>query len=193
MYSAVLDACVLVPNRARDVLLEIATTGAFRPLWSTQILAELDRVLRRLHGKRGFAAEETDAYLTRLIGQMRGAFPDALVDDWERLVPAIHLPDPDDRHVVAAALAGRADVIVTENLRDYPPSSLPAALTRQTLDDFLLDQLDLNPSHVVRAVRAVALRTGRTGPAMTAHDIAVYLRSHSAPEFGACLLLELGG
>jgi predicted nucleic acid-binding protein len=192
MFSALLDTCVLVPSRARDVLLEIASTGAYRPLWSAEILDELERTLRTLLGKRGTSPEETDAYLTRLFRQMRIAFPDAPVTGWERLVPTVVLPDPDDRHVVAAAMAGRADVIVTDNLADFPPSALPAPVTRQSLDDFLLDELDLHPDLVVKAVRATAARTGRSGPTLAAYDIATYLRAHSAPAFGERLLVVLG-
>jgi hypothetical protein len=94
MTIALLDTCVLVPSRARDVLLEIASTGAYRPLWSTEILAELDRTLRLLLAKRGAPPEETDAYLTRLFLQMKITFPDALVTEWEQLVPTIQLPTP---------------------------------------------------------------------------------------------------
>jgi predicted nucleic acid-binding protein len=192
MFSALLDTCVLVPSRARDVLLEVASVGAYRPLWSSEILAELDHTLRTLLGKRGAAPEEIDAYLTRLFRQMETAFPDALVRDWEALTETIQLPDPGDRHVVAAARAGRADVIVTDNLADFPPTALPASLTRQSLDDFLLDSLDLHPGLVVSAVHAVATRTGRSGPAMTAQEIAAYLRSRGMPTFGERLLAELG-
>jgi predicted nucleic acid-binding protein len=181
MFSALLDTCVLVPSRARDVLLEIASTGVYRPLWSKEILAELDRTLRLLLSKRGAPPEEIDAYLTRLFQQMETAFPDALVTGWEALVSTVQLPDPDDRHVVAAARAGRADVIVTDNLADFPPDALPSPLFRQSLDDFLLDSLDLYPSQVVAAVRAVARRTGKSGPAMTACDVAVYLQTHGMP------------
>lgn len=109
MFSALLDTCVLVPGRARDVLLEIASTGAYRPLWSTEILAELDRTLRLLLGKRGASPEEADAYLTRLFRQMETAFPDALVTGWKPLVATVQLPDPDDRHVVAAASGVRSN------------------------------------------------------------------------------------
>jgi hypothetical protein len=152
------------------VLLEIASAGAYRPLWSTEILAELDRTLRVLLAKRGASAEEIDAYLTRLFRQMRITFPDALVTEWEELIPTIYLPDPDDRHVVAAARAGRADVIVTDNLADFPPAALPASIARQSLDDFLLDLLDIHPGQVVTAVRAIAGRTGKSGPRMTATE-----------------------
>jgi len=191
MFSALLDTCVLVPSRARDVLLEIASSGAYRPLWSTEIVAELDRTLRLLLGKRGASPEETDAYLTRLFRQMETAFPDALVTGWEPLVATVQLPDPDDRHVVAVAWAGRADVIVTDNLADFPPDALPTPLFRQSLDEFLLDTLDLYPTKVVAAVRAVASRTGRSGPAMTAHDVAVYLQTHGTPAFGERMRTEL--
>jgi hypothetical protein len=91
VFSALLDTCVLVPSRARDVLLEIASTGAYRPLWSSEVLAELDRTLRRLLGKRGVSPEETEAYLTRLFRQMETAFPDALVTEWESLAETIQL------------------------------------------------------------------------------------------------------
>jgi predicted nucleic acid-binding protein len=186
-----LDTCVLVPSRARDVLLEIASMGAYRPLWSIKVLAELERTLRVVLTKRGVSPEETDAYLTRLFRQMETTFPDALVTDWESLVDAIQLPDPNDRHVVAAARAGGADVIVTDNLGDFPPAALPAPLARQPLDDFLLDSLDLYPRLVTGAVHAIARRTGRSGPVMTACDIATYLQAHGTPAFGRRLLAEL--
>ena len=152
MTTALLDTCVLVPSRARDVLLEIASTGVYRPLWSTEILAELDRTLRHLLAKRGAAA---------------------------------------DRHVVAAARAGRADVIVTGNLADFPPAALPASITRQSLDDFLLDIFDLHPGQVITAVRAIAGRTGKSGPRLTASEIAAYLATHGTPLFGERLMAAI--
>jgi len=191
VFSALLDTCVLVPSRARDVLLEAASAGVYRPLWSSEILAELDRTLRLLQAKRGMAPEETDAYLVRLFRQMETSFPDALVTDWESLLDAVQLPDPGDRHVVAAARAGRADVIVTDNVADFPPGALPTPLIRQSLDEFLLGSLDLYPGQVINAVRAVAGRTGRSGPAMTARDIAVYLQARGMPAFGGRLLADL--
>jgi hypothetical protein len=139
-------------------------------LWSSGILAELDRTLRVLQARRGIAPEETDAYLVRLFRQMETSFPDALVTDWESLLDVVQLPDPADRHVVAAARAGRAHVIVTDNVADFPPGALPTPLIRQSLDEFLLDSLGLYPGQVISAVRAVARRTGRSGPAMTARE-----------------------
>src|SRR5215469_11395087 len=112
---------------------------------------------------------------------MRITFPDALATEWEELVPTIHLPDPDDRHVVAAGRAGRADIIVTDNIADFPPAALPASIIRQSLDDFLLDIFDLHPGLVVTSVRVIAGRTGKSGPRMTASEIAAYLSAHGTP------------
>jgi hypothetical protein len=191
VFSALPGTCLLVPGRARDVLLEAASAGVYRPLWSSEILAELDRTLRLLQARRGMAPGETDAYLVRLFGQMGTSFPDALVTDWESLLDAVELPDPGDRHVVAAARAGRADVIVTDNVADFPPGALPAPLVRQSLDEFLLGSFDLYPGQVISAVHAVAGRTGRSGPAMTARDIAAYLQARGMPAFGERLLANL--
>ena len=107
------------------MLLEAASAGVYRPLWSSEILAELNRTLRLLQARRGMAPEETDAYLVRLFRQMETSFPDALVTGWESLPDTIQLPDPGDRHVVAAARAGRADVIVTDNVADSRPAHYP--------------------------------------------------------------------
>lgn len=191
MTTALLDTCVLVPSRARDMLLEIASMGVYRPLWSAEILAELDRTLRLLLAKRGASPEEVDAYLTRLFRQMRITFPDALVTEWEELVPTIRLPDPNDRHVVAAARAGRADIIITDNLADFPPAALPASIIRQSLDDFLLDLFDLHPGQVITAIQVIAGRTGKFGPTMTAPQVAAYLSTHGTPLFGERLLAAL--
>jgi hypothetical protein len=144
-----------------------------------------------LQARRGIAQQETDAYLVRLFRQMETSFPDAIVTDWESLVDAVELPDPGDRHVIAAARAGRADVIVTDNVADFPPGALPAPLTRKSLDEFLLGSLDLYPGQVISAVHAVARRTGRSGPAMKARDIAAYLQVRGMPTFGERLLANL--
>ena len=94
MFSAQLDTSVLVPSLVRDVLLEIAERGVYRPLWSSQIIDELARAVRTLLAKRGHDDTTIETYVSRLVNQMETAFPDAQVDDWETLVPTIELPDP---------------------------------------------------------------------------------------------------
>ncbi len=112
----------------RDVLLEVAAQGVFRPLWSSQVLDETERAIRDIRAKRGSDEEETAGYIARLRAQLAVAFPDALVIGWEPMVEIYDLPDPGDRHVVAAAVVGRADMVVTENVKDFPRSKLPNAL-----------------------------------------------------------------
>jgi len=124
VFSALLDSCVLVPSHLRDVLLETANPGVYRALWSEEILTELERTLGTLRDRRGIDGQETEAYVERLLRPMRTAFPDAVVGGWQPLVATFDLPDSNHRHVVAAAVAGRADVLVTQNLKHFPPDRL---------------------------------------------------------------------
>jgi hypothetical protein len=85
VFSALLDACVLVPSLKRDVLLEVAERGVYRPLWSTEILDETLRAVVRINAKLGKPADVTDNYVRRLLAPMEQAFPDALVAGWETI------------------------------------------------------------------------------------------------------------
>jgi predicted nucleic acid-binding protein len=106
MDAALLDTCVLLKSYLCDTLLSVAEEGAFRPLWSDHILAELRRNLIKAGAKQ-------EAVEHRL-GQMATYFPDARVTGYEKLIGSM-TNHPKDRHVLAAAVAGRADVLVTEN------------------------------------------------------------------------------
>ena len=193
MFSAFLDTCVLVPSLSRDVLLEVAEQSVYRPLWSSEVLEELERTVRRLTAQRGVAPDVVDSYVGKIARPDEPGLPRRTGRRVEPLVETITLPDATDRHVVAAALSGRADVIVTENQKDFPPEQLPVPMSSQTADTFLLDSLDLHPSAVLAAVRAVAMRTGRNGPPRSSTEIATLLRDRQCPGFGAALLPALSG
>lgn len=106
MFAALLDTSVLWPSLQRDFLLSLAIEGLYRPLWSSAILAELEYHETQKLVDRG---EQLDVAATRarhLIDQMTTAFDDALVENWEPHDGVFGLPDPDDEHVVAAAVVG---------------------------------------------------------------------------------------
>ena len=147
-FPVVLDACVLIPMPIADLLLRLATAKQFRPLWSDEILNEVERnLVKKLH-KDPHSAR-------RRVNAMRDFFPDALVENYESLVPAM-TNDPKDRHVLAAAVRSRAELIVTSNQKDFPTTALkPYDVAVRSPDDFLLDQLDLDPSTVVRIAEEV--------------------------------------
>jgi predicted nucleic acid-binding protein len=125
MFAALLDTSVLRPSLQRDFLLSLAIEGMYRPLWSSTILAELEYTETQKLMDR---CEQPDVAAMRarhLIEQMTAAFDDALVENWEPHEGTFGLPDPDDEHVVAAAVVGGAGAIVTENLRDFPLRRFP--------------------------------------------------------------------
>ncbi|RGE18869.1 putative toxin-antitoxin system toxin component, PIN family [Leucobacter sp. wl10] len=179
-FTAFLDACVLVPIAPCDTLLRLADSGAFRPLWSARVVDEALRALERIH---------PDVDQSRFLSRFRSmdeAFEDAGVEGWESLEQAIDLPDPDDRHVVAAALRGRADAIITENTKDFPPTTLaPLGLEAIRLDDFLLDQYDLNPSVTRRVVAEQA--AAMTQPPVELDVLLSKLARSGAREFAKTL------
>ncbi|MFY7067730.1 PIN domain-containing protein [Nocardiopsis changdeensis] len=147
-FPALLDTCVLYPAYLCDTLLRLASAGTYRPLWSDGILDEL----RRNVIARGIPEDRAD----RRIGQMRRAFPDATVRGHEPMIEGM-TNDPKDRHVLAAAVRGGAEVIVTRNIKDFPDSALsPYDLSAVDPDDFLLDQLDLHPGATLGALERQA-------------------------------------
>jgi hypothetical protein len=97
----------------------------YRPLWSSAILDELEYCETRKLVKLGELPDVADRRSEHLIQQMRSAFDDALVLGWEPHEGTFGLPDPDDEHVVAAAVVGGAGAVVTVNLRDFPEEKVP--------------------------------------------------------------------
>ncbi len=179
MLSAVLDTCVLVPSRLRDLLLELARTGLYRPLWSEEILIELRDTLSELGARRGVEAAETHANVAWLLDRMRASFADACVSGWEQHQRSVTLPDPKDHHVVAAAIAGRADLIVTNNHKDFPTNQLPDGLDIRSPDDFLCDLHDVDPASTRAALDNVCARTGRHGPRLSVSDLVAILKTRN--------------
>jgi len=114
-YTAVLDACVLVPIALAGTLLRVAEKGLYRPLWTDRILSEAQAAIEEIH-------PGTD--VTKRFASMREAFDDALVTGWEGIQDGLTLPDEDDRHVLAAAIKGGAQAIITANLPDFPAQAL---------------------------------------------------------------------
>lgn len=184
LYTAFLDACVLVPIAPCDTLLRMASRGAFRPLWSERVTDEALRALHRMH-----PAIDQSRFRNR-FHQMNESFDDASVTGWEPLVDGITLPDPDDRHVVAAALRGRADAIITDNVRDFPASILePLGLEAITLDNFLLDQLDLNATASCKIIEQQA--ENMANPPVSVPELLTHLSRSGAPRFAKALQKHL--
>lgn len=175
MYAVVLHACVLFPNVLRDTLLTLAERELFRPLWSNSILNE---VRRNVLAKR----KVDPAAFDRTLALMSAAFDDALVEDWQPIVVGLELPDPDDRYVLAAAITGGAQTIVTFNLTDFPTKQLwPHHVDAVHPDSFLLDQLDLSPAVVLNALVRQAQRF--RNPAMDLSGLLARLERCGVPEF----------
>jgi predicted nucleic acid-binding protein len=153
LLTVVYDANVLYSAPLRDLLLEVARTGEFRARYSAEILDEVFNNLVANH------PELDAARLERTRELMEEAIPDALVTGHLGLVDALELPDPDDRHVLAAAIRAGADVIVTSNVKDFPPDVLAEhGIEAQHPDVFLAYLTSLRPEVALGSLERISQR-----------------------------------
>ncbi len=126
--------------------MHLAVSGLFRAKWSADVHEEWISAL--LEKRSDLTREKLER--TRVLMDRHAA--DALVTGYEDLIPGLELPDPDDRHVLAAAIRGQADMIVTMNLRDFPADVVGSfGIEAQHPDEFVLRLFDLAPGAVVAA------------------------------------------
>lgn len=146
-FVALYDACVLYPAPLRDLLMQLAVSDLFRARWTARIH---DEWMRNLLAKRPDLSRER---LERTRERMDASVPDCLVSGYEGSETQLELPDPDDRHVLAAAILCHAGTIVTYNLKDFPAAVLaPRGITAQHPDKFIEHAFGINPAAVIAAV-----------------------------------------
>ena len=150
------DASVLYPSLTRNLLIHLATSGLVAARWTEQIQDEWTRNLLLDR------ADLTPERLARTRRLMETAVPDGLVDGYQPLIESLSLPDPDDRHVLAAAITGQADILVTWNLRHFPEEVVAVnGIEVLSPDDLLCRLLSLSLQETRQAVEAlrISLRT----------------------------------
>jgi hypothetical protein len=149
-FPVVLDACVLVPMPLADLLLRLAAgPRLYLPKWTDQIMTEVSRTLQESFGLAAEKAQYRE-------GELRRHFPEAWVEGYEELIPAMTNHEK-DRHVLAAAVKTGAEIIVTYNLRDFPDSSLaPHSIVAQGPSSFLKNLHEMDPPAVMQTLEEQA-------------------------------------
>jgi predicted nucleic acid-binding protein len=154
-FICVLDTNVIYPIDIRDLLFWFAYYELYTPKWSNHIFDEWKDVMIR----KGVSEKEAN----KRIIKAQLAFPDALVENYESLIEGLTLPDEKDRHVLAAAIKINANVIVTNNLKDFPKEYLATfGLKAKSIDDFITDIIDLNQERALLAFKELVMN--RTNP-----------------------------
>ena len=180
-FRVLIDTCSLYPAHLRDTLLRLSERGMYRILWSDEILAELKRALK----PRVPDASRVDY----LLSEMRRACPEAMVRSYEHRIDAMTC-DAGDRHVLAAAVEGQAEAIVTFNTNDFPPESTNThGIDVLHPDDFLLDLHDLYPARVEVVLSEQAADNRK--PPQTTQTLLDALQVAGAPKFAAVLRSRL--
>ena len=180
-FTVLFDACVLYPAPLRDLLMRLALTGLFRARWSAAIHDEWTEAVLRTR-------PELQAQLRRTRRLMDAHVLDSLVTGYEPFITTLDLPDPDDRHVLAAAAAivGRADLVVMKNLKDFPAERLvPFGIEAQHPDVFVRNLLGLQQAAALAAV--AEHRASLRHPPKTADEYLDTLLVQELPETVAFL------
>lgn len=173
--GAVLDACVLYPMTLRDTLLRAAAADLYRAYWTPDIPDEVRRNLVR----SGRVTQEQAAHL---LSQMTTYFPEAMVTGYEHLIPTM-TNHPKDRHVLAAAVVVGAQLIATDNVRDFPMSALASfGIRSQTPDEFLTELFYLDTTGMLAIIEEQARDSHK--PPRTTGNVLTTLAKH-APTFTA--------
>lgn len=160
---AVYDACVLYPFHLRNILIQCAFDGLVEARWTDDIHDEWMRNLAA--NTPGLSIERLEATRDR----MNAVIPEAVVEDHRQFIADLTLPDPDDRHVLATAIAGKASIIVTWNLKDFPAKNLLAhSVTSKSPDDFLTDLHAAFPEALISSVRSARHNLRKTIPSAEA-------------------------
>ncbi len=168
-FTCVLDTNVINPIEIRDLLFWFAYAGLYTVKWSQHIFDEWEDVMRR----RGVSEEE----IQNRTNRARQAFPDALVENYDPIIPSLTLPDEKDKHVLAAAIKANAHVIVTNNLKDFPAENLfNFGLIAKSADEFLADIIDLNHDKAIEAFRELVVN--RRNPDMDEFQVLDAMRKN---------------
>lgn len=162
-FTALFDACVLYSAPLRDMVLNLAMANVYHARWTEEIHEEWTENL---------LANRPDLNLSqvqRTRELMNKSVPDCLVTGYQSLIPSLSLPDPNDRHVLAAAIHANAATIVTQNLKDFPKEILqPYHIEAQHPDVFFVCQFNLNPISFCTALKRQ--RTNLKKPPVSVED-----------------------
>jgi predicted nucleic acid-binding protein len=180
-FTILLDADALYPVYLRDALLRLAYAGLYQVRWSDEILDEMARnIKRKVPAERHYKIDQ-------MVEKMNRAFPEARVTGYEGLISSMKNHEK-DRHVLAAAVRAGADVIVTSNLKDFPPKACaPYHIDVQTPDRFLCHQWDLrSPERLIEVLEDWA--SALTNPPLTLEELLEEHVAKQAPEFSQMVL-----
>jgi len=180
VLTVVYDSCTLYSAPLRDLLMHLALTDLFRARWTETIHKEW--VSSVLINRPDLSIER----LERIKELMNLHVRDCLIEGYEPLIPTLSLPDENDRHVLAAAIHGSADTILTYNLKDFPKETLSQySIEPQHPDEFITQLIEWSPSIVCAAIHR--LRVSLKNPPIHLEDYLSILERQFLPRSAAAL------